>query len=209
MVAAKRIGVLTSGGDAQGMNAAVRAVVRTGLRRGVEVWAITEGYKGMVEGGNKIRPMSWRSVSGILQLGGTVIGTARSEAFRERAGRRRAAANLVGVDIDSLVMIGGDGSLTGASLLRKEWPEFLAELVAAGDITPDSATLALEDLLALPVDLVPYLPFAARVWQVRGNLTAYDAWYFAVAEGLNVALATLDARLARAPGLRCEVLLPR
>jgi 6-phosphofructokinase 1 len=139
MVAAKRIGVLTSGGDAQGMNAAVRAVVRTGLRRGVEVWAITEGYKGMVEGGNKIRPMSWRSVSGILQQGGTVIGTARSEAFRERAGRRRAAANLVGADIDSLVVIGGDGSLTGANQLRQEWPEFLAELVAAGDITPEQA----------------------------------------------------------------------
>ena len=139
MNAARRIGVLTSGGDAQGMNAAVRAVVRTGLHHGLEVWAITEGYKGMVEGGAKIRPMSWRSVSGILQLGGTVIGTARSEAFREPAGRRRAAANLIGAHIDSLVVIGGDGSLTGASLLRQEWPGFMAELLAGGVITPEQA----------------------------------------------------------------------
>jgi 6-phosphofructokinase 1 len=139
MLAVKRIGVLTSGGDAPGMNAAVRAVVRTGLRRGVEVWAITEGYKGMVEGGAAIRPMSWDAVGGILQLGGTVIGTARSAEFREREGRRRAAANLVAVGIDSLVVIGGDGSLTGASLFRQEWPELLAEGVVAGEISPEQA----------------------------------------------------------------------
>ena len=118
MVAVKRIGVLTSGGDAPGMNAAVRAVVRTGLRRGAEVWAITEGYKGMVEGGGAIR---------------------RCPEFREREGRRRAAANLVAAGIDSLVVIGGDGSLTGASLFRQEWPELLAESVAAGTITPEQA----------------------------------------------------------------------
>jgi len=98
--------------------------------------------------------------------------------------------------------------LVAPHLMPVEVTNILRRSEAAGDITPDSATLALEDLLALPVDLVPYLPFAARVWQVRGDLTAYDAWYVAVAEGLNVALATLDARLARAPGLRCEVVLP-
>jgi 6-phosphofructokinase 1 len=138
-LAIKRIGVLTSGGDAQGMNAAVRAVVRTGLRRGVEVWAITEGYKGLVEGGDKIHAMSWSAVGGILQQGGTVIGTARSEAFRSRDGRRRAAANLVTAGIDCLVVIGGDGSLTGADLFRQEWPGLLDELVRAGDITPELA----------------------------------------------------------------------
>jgi len=139
MVAVRRIGVLTSGGDAPGMNAAVRAVVRTGLRRGAEVWAIAEGYKGMVEGGGAIRPMSWEAVGGILQLGGTVIGTARSSEFRERDGRRRAAANLVAAGIDSLVVIGGDGSLTGASLFRQEWPELLAELVATGALSAEQA----------------------------------------------------------------------
>ena len=74
----KRIGVLTSGGDAPGMNAAVRAVVRAALDRGAEVYAIYEGYQGMVEGGKLIRQMTWNDVGGILQQGGTVIGTARN-----------------------------------------------------------------------------------------------------------------------------------
>jgi 6-phosphofructokinase 1 len=139
MDAIKRIGVLTSGGDAPGMNAAVRAVVRTGLRRGAQVWAVTEGYKGMVEGGNAIRPLSWDAVGGILQQGGTVIGTARCPEFRQRDGRRRAAVNLVGAGIDSLVVIGGDGSLTGASRFRQEWPKLLAEAVAGGEITAEQA----------------------------------------------------------------------
>jgi 6-phosphofructokinase 1 len=78
----KRIAVLTSGGDAQGMNAAVRAVVRTALDKGAEVYAIYEGYQGLVEGGDYIKKMNWDSVGGILQRGGTIIGTARSEAFR-------------------------------------------------------------------------------------------------------------------------------
>ena len=81
-MATKRIAVLTSGGDAQGMNAAVRAVVRTALDKGAEVYAIYEGYQGLVEGGDCIKKMDWDSVGGILQRGGTIIGTARSEAFR-------------------------------------------------------------------------------------------------------------------------------
>jgi 6-phosphofructokinase len=104
MGAVMRNGVLTSAGDVQEMNAAVRAVVRTGLRRGAEARAITEGYKGMVEGESKVRPKSWRSVSGIIQPGGTVIGTARSEAFRKRTGRRRAATSLAAPQ--SLELIG-------------------------------------------------------------------------------------------------------
>ena len=80
---ATRIGVLTSGGDAQGMNAAVRSIVRTGLDRGLEVYAIYEGYKGMVEGGQRIQKMNWDSVGGILHRGGTIIGTARSDEFRD------------------------------------------------------------------------------------------------------------------------------
>ena len=82
-----RLAVLTSGGDAQGMNAAVRAIVRSGLDIGVEVYAIYEGYRGLVEGGQYIRKMTWDSVGGILQRGGTIIGTARSDEFRTRAGR--------------------------------------------------------------------------------------------------------------------------
>ncbi|MGB8984377.1 MAG: 6-phosphofructokinase [Anaerolineales bacterium] len=133
-MATKRIAVLTSGGDAQGMNAAVRAVVRTALDKGAEVYAIYEGYQGLVEGGARIRKMDWDSVGGILQQGGTIIGTARSDEFRTREGRRKAALNLIKLGVDGLVVIGGDGSLTGANLFRQEWPSLLAELVQSGEI---------------------------------------------------------------------------
>jgi 6-phosphofructokinase 1 len=134
-----RIGVLTSGGDAPGMNAAVRAVARTALNHEVEVFAIYEGYHGMVEGGDYILPLSWDSVSGILHQGGTIIGTARCERFRHREGRLRAAKHLVEKGIDGLVIIGGDGSLTGANILRQEWPSLMDELIGRGDITPETA----------------------------------------------------------------------
>lgn len=136
----KRIAVLTSGGDAQGMNAAVRAVVRTALDKGAEVYAIYEGYMGLVEGGARIRNMDWDSVGGILQQGGTIIGTARSEEFRTREGRRQAARNLVQLGIDGLIVIGGDGSLTGADIFRREWPSLLSELVQSGEISSDVAS---------------------------------------------------------------------
>ena len=132
------IAVLTSGGDAPGMNAAVRAVVRTALDAGLDVHVIYEGYRGMVDGGPAIVQVDGDAVGGIMHRGGTVIGTARSPEFRERDGRRRAAANLVERGIDGLVVIGGDGSLTGANLFRNEWPDLLDELVEAGDL--DRAT---------------------------------------------------------------------
>ena len=118
---APRLAVVSSGGDAQGMNAAVRAVVRTALHRGAEIFAVHEGYQGLVDGGERIRPVTWDDVSGILDRGGTVLGTARSAAFRQREGRRRAAYHLVERGVDRLVVIGGDGSLSGADLLRHAW----------------------------------------------------------------------------------------
>lgn len=135
----KRIGILTSGGDAPGMNAALRAVVRTGLSRGLEVLAIYEGYSGMVEGGERIRPMSWSDVGGILHLGGTIIGSARCKEFRERPGRLRAARNLLLHEIEGLVVIGGDGSLTGADTLHREWDGLVQELVDTGQVSKKSA----------------------------------------------------------------------
>jgi len=135
--AIKRIAVLTSGGDAQGMNAAVRAVIRTGLNRGLEVYAIYEGFQGVVEGGERIKKMTWDSVGGILPKGGTIIGTARSDEFRTREGRKRAALNLLQAGINSLVVIGGDGSLTGGYIFHQEWADLLDELVAEGQIQPE------------------------------------------------------------------------
>ena len=134
-----KIGVLTSGGDAQGMNAAVRAVVRTALDRGIDVYAIYEGYEGMVQGGEYIKPLTWDFVGGILHRGGTVIGTARSDDFRTRDGRLKAAYNLLVNDIDSLVIIGGDGSLTGANIFRQEWTSYLSELTESGKISAEKA----------------------------------------------------------------------
>jgi 6-phosphofructokinase 1 len=139
----RTIAILTSGGDAPGMNAAVRAVVRTALARGARVFAVREGYEGAVAGGDRIVPMDWASVGGILHMGGTVIGTARSDRFRTREGRLEAAANFLKAGIDSLVVIGGDGSLSGADALRQEWRELVAELVAAGRVDPETAARAI------------------------------------------------------------------
>jgi 6-phosphofructokinase 1 len=122
------IAVLTSGGDAGGMNPAIRAVVRTAVHHGIDVYAVADGYRGLIQGGDAIRRVESADVGGILQLGGTILGTARSMEFREREGRRRAARNLLEVGVDALVVIGGDGSLTGADLLRQEWPELVPEL---------------------------------------------------------------------------------
>jgi len=119
------------------MNAAVRAVVRAGVNAGLEVFAIYEGYEGMIRGGDYIKPMQRSDVGGILHLGGTVIGSARSAAFRTREGRLEAAFNLVSRGIDALVVIGGDGSLTGANLFRQEWQGLLVELQTQGRLTED------------------------------------------------------------------------
>lgn len=134
-----RIGVLTSGGDAQGMNAAVRAVVRTALSAGAEPFAILEGWDGAVRGGKFIKSMTWQDVSSILNRGGTKIGTARSPEFREKEGRKKAAKNLLDHKIDGLIVIGGDGSLTGADEFRREWPEHVRSLVEDGAISEEVA----------------------------------------------------------------------
>lgn len=91
----KGIGVFTSGGDSQGMNAAVRAVVRFGLFLGCKVYFIKEGYQGMVDGGKNIVEAKWATVSGIIHRGGTIIGSARCKEFRDRKGRLKAAKNLI------------------------------------------------------------------------------------------------------------------
>ena len=114
-----KIGVLTSGGDAPGMNAAIRAVVRTGIYNGLEVFGIMRGYSGMIE--NDIVPMHSRSVANIIQRGGTILKTARCKEFFEHEGRKKAYGNLKKLGINGLVIIGGDGSFRGAHKLSEEF----------------------------------------------------------------------------------------
>jgi len=109
----KTIGVLTSGGDAQGMNAAVRAITRMALYCSASVYIIREGYQGLIDGGENIQLTKWHDVSGILELGGTVIGSARCLDFKKTSGRLSACLNLIKKGITHLCVIGGDGSLTG------------------------------------------------------------------------------------------------
>ncbi len=119
MAKIKRIGVLTSGGDAPGMNAAIRAVTRAGINNDVEVFGIKRGYEGMIEG--DIIPMNSETVSGIIQKGGTFLLTARSKRFREYDGRKEAFEQLKRFNIDAVVVIGGDGSFTGANIMSSEF----------------------------------------------------------------------------------------
>lgn len=114
----KRIGVLTSGGDAPGMNAAIRAVVRTAIFNGCEAYGIFGGYQGLIEG--DIKRLKSNDVSNIIQRGGTILKSARSMEFRTPEGRTKAAQMLAEHKIDALVVIGGDGSFTGAKLLIQE-----------------------------------------------------------------------------------------
>jgi 6-phosphofructokinase 1 len=114
-----KIGVLTSGGDAPGMNAAIRAVVRTGLYYGLELYGITRGYAGMID--DDITRMESRSVANIIQRGGTILKTARCKEFFEYEGRKKAYANLKKRGINGLIVIGGDGSFKGALKFSQEF----------------------------------------------------------------------------------------
>jgi 6-phosphofructokinase 1 len=114
----KRIGVLTSGGDAPGMNAAIRSVTRSAVYNGLEVMGIRQGYSGMIN--SDFIPLEASSVSDIIQRGGTILKTARCEEFRTPEGRLKAYNNLRSAQIDGVVVIGGDGSFTGARLFNEE-----------------------------------------------------------------------------------------
>lgn len=115
----KNIAVLTSGGDAPGMNAAIRAVVRSGIYNGLNVFGVSRGYDGLVKG--DITAMDTKSVANIIQRGGTILKTARSEEFKAVEGRKQAYEHLRERGIDALVVIGGDGTFTGASVFAKEF----------------------------------------------------------------------------------------
>jgi 6-phosphofructokinase 1 len=119
MAKISKVGILTSGGDSPGMNAAIRAVTRAGVNSSLDVFGILKGYEGMIDG--EIKQLTKQDVSGILQKGGTVLKTARSKRFFDKSFRKTAYENLKKNGIDSLVVIGGDGSFKGATIFSQEF----------------------------------------------------------------------------------------
>ncbi len=119
MAKVKSIGILTSGGDAPGMNAAIRAITRSALCEGFKVWGIYRGYDGLIN--DEIKPFTSESVSNIIQRGGTILKSARSKAFTTPEGRKKAYENMKSHEIDALIVIGGNGSLTGARIFAEEF----------------------------------------------------------------------------------------
>jgi len=150
----KTIAVLTSGGDAPGMNAAIRAVVRYGLSQGSEVYGITKGYSGLLEG--EIHPLKASSVANIIQRGGTILKTDRCLSFYKKEVRREAANILMRKGIDGLVVIGGDGSFTGAHLLEKEtgFPTIGIPGTIDNDIAETDDTIGFDTAVNTAIDAI-------------------------------------------------------
>lgn len=119
MAKIKSIGILTSGGDAPGMNAAIRAVTRAGIYNGFRIYGIYRGWEGLIN--NEIKEFTTENVSGIISRGGTILKTARSKEFMTPEGRQKAYDNMVAAGIDALIVIGGNGSLTGAKIFAQEF----------------------------------------------------------------------------------------
>lgn len=146
----KTLAVMTSGGDSPGMNAAIRAVVRRALDYGLRVYGIYDGYEGLVKGGEAIQALEWKDVGGILQKGGTFLGTARSQRFRSWEGRQQAVLNMLQHQIEALIVIGGDGSLMGAHVLSSEWQQHLEQI---SNQTTDENTDDISDQLLQVIGL--------------------------------------------------------
>src|SRR6478752_2859069 len=184
-----KIGVLTSGGDAPGMNAAVRAVVRTGIYNGLEVYGIMRGYSGIIE--NDIVPMHSRSVANIIQRGGTILKTARCKEFFTHEGRKKAYNNLKKLGIDGLVVIGGDGSFRGADLFSREFD--IPCIGLPGTIDKDIAgtdfTIGFDTAVNTAVEAIDKIRDTAEVHdrlfiiEVMGRDAGYIALHSGIATG--------------------------
>jgi 6-phosphofructokinase 1 len=150
----KKIGVLTSGGDSPGMNAAIRSVVRTCAYHNIECLGIYRGYQGMIEG--DFKEMGPRSVNNIVNKGGTILKSARSKEFMTAEGRKKAYDNLVEAGVDALVVIGGDGSFTGAEVFNNEYgfPVMGIPGTIDNDIFGTSHTLGFDTALNTVVDCI-------------------------------------------------------
>ena len=156
----KRIAVLTSGGDAAGMNAAIRAVTRSGIDRGWEVVGFQRGYTGLIEG--DFVPLGARDVGGIIQRGGTILGSARSAEFRTEDGRRRALDSLERIGVDGLVVIGGNGSQTGAQALwNMGFPVVGVASTIDNDLAGSEITIGVDTALNIALEAVDRLKTTA------------------------------------------------
>ena len=183
----KRIAVLTSGGDAPGMNACIRAVVRTAIYNKLEVIGIRRGYQGMIEG--DFMPMDSHSVSNIIQRGGTILKSARSEAFRTEKGRKTAYEQLKKAGVEGLVVIGGDGSFSGAWQFYKEF-----EIPAVGcpgtidnDLYGTDLTIGYDTAVNTVVEAVD---------RIRDTATSHDRLFFVEVMGRDAGFIALRSGIA-------------
>ncbi len=181
----KRIAVLTSGGDAPGMNAAIRAVVRVGIYNGLEVYGVNHGYAGLIDG--EIVPLSVRSVGGILQMGGTMLGSARSEEFKTEEGRAKGIAHLAGRGIEALVIIGGNGSQSGAwALMRQGFPVVGVASTIDNDLAGTDISIGVDTALNIALEAIDRLRVTASSHQraFLVEVMGRNSGYLALAAGL-------------------------
>ena len=189
----KKIGILTSGGDCSGMNAAIRSVVRTALRRNIEVVGFRKGYVGLMKG--DCIPLDSRAVSGILHRGGTFLQSARSAEFRTSEGQKLAIENLRRLDVEGLVILGGDGSLSGANALHQlGFPVIGIPASIDNDIPGTDMALGVDTALNNIIYAVDCIKDTASsharafVIEVMGRNSGYLASISAIAAGAEYAL---------------------
>jgi 6-phosphofructokinase 1 len=187
----KRVAVLTSGGDAPGMNAALRAVVRVGSARGVAVVGVRQGYSGLIDG--QLQPLGARDVAGIISLGGTMLGSDRSTEFRTPAGRERALCTLRDHHIDGIVVIGGNGSLSGAHALSGDgFPVVGVASTIDNDVNGADITIGVDTALNIALEAIDRLKTTASshhrafLVEVMGRHHGYLALMAGIAGGADV-----------------------
>jgi len=183
----KNIAVLTSGGDCPGMNACIRAVVKTCLYKGMVPFGIMDGYQGMISGA--FREMTYSDVDNIIYRGGTILGTARSDEFKTAEGRKKAAKQLKKYHIDGLIVIGGDGTFTGATLLSKELdiPVIGIPGTIDNDIAGTDHTIGYDTALNTVVEAVD---------KIRDTAGSHHRVFFIEVMGRNAGFIALNAALA-------------
>lgn len=192
----QKLGVLTSGGDAPGMNAAIRAVVRACVHFDIEPYGISEGYKGLIE--NLIEPMNARSVANIVNQGGTLLKSARSQPFRTPEGRQAAFEHVQNADLDALVVIGGDGSFTGAMIFQQEFgvPAIGIPGTIDNDIFGTDYTIGYDTALNTVVEAVD---------KIRDTATSHSRLFFIEVMGRDAGFIALNAGIGS--GAK-EILIP-